>query len=187
VTEIATQATARAISPEPGRLSEFGVEWVQRRIQEDLARLDVRHDQLFLESSLYAGWDEETMAKLASLGRVAQHDGATWFKSDSGKDEVLIKRDGYPTYFWSDILYHRDKFEKRGFDRVVDVWGADHQGQIGRVREALAAAIHRLYKNCRVVTEDAPLTGARLLLSRAARTTIGSALGLMGVAAPDRM
>ncbi|TME82901.1 MAG: arginine--tRNA ligase [Chloroflexi bacterium] len=105
VTEIATEATARAISPEPVTLSEFGVEWVQRRIQED---------------------------------RVAQHDGATWFKSDSGKDEVLIKRDGYPTYFWSDILYHRDKFEKRGFDRVVDVWGADHQGQIGRVREALA-------------------------------------------------
>src|SRR2546430_16529951 len=78
------------------------------------------------------------MAKRASLGRIVQYDGATWFKSDSGKDEVLIKRDGYPTYFWSDILYHRDKFEKRGFDRVVDVWGADHQGQIGRGREALA-------------------------------------------------
>src|ERR1700681_29296 len=47
-------------------------------------------------------------------------------------------RDGFPTYFWSDILYHRDKFEKRGFDRVVDVWGADHQGQVGRVKEALS-------------------------------------------------
>jgi len=334
IAEIATEATARAISPEPVTLAEFGVEWVQRRIQEDLARLDVRHDQLFLESSLYAGWDAETMAKLASLGRIVQYDGATWFKSDSGKDEVIIKRDGYPTYFWSDILYHRDKFEKRGFDRVVDVWGADHQGQIGRVREALAvlgidpdrlavllvqlvsvkrgeetvrmsrragvgislkemldevgpdavryffllrsadaqmefdvdlarrqssenpvyyaqyaharlanvltfgagvsaeatldrldsewelelmrvmlrwpdvvreaaearephrlafftdelaAAIHRFYKNCRVVTDDAPLTAARLLLSRAARTTIANALGLMGVAAPDRM
>ncbi|TMF14519.1 MAG: arginine--tRNA ligase [Chloroflexi bacterium] len=334
IAEIANEATARAISPEPDRLSEFGVEWVQRRIQDDLARLDVRHDQLFLESSLYAGWDAETMAKLSSLGRVAQHDGATWFKSDSGKDEVIIKRDGYPTYFWSDILYHRDKFEKRGFDRVVDVWGADHQGQVGRVREALAvlgidpnrlavllvqlvsvkrgeetvrmsrragvgislkemldevgpdavryffllrsadaqmefdvelarrqssenpvyyaqyaharlanvltfgagvsagpalarldsewelelmrvmlrwpdvvreaaearephrlafftdelaAAIHRFYKNCRVVTDDAQLTAARLLLSRAARTTIANALGLMGVAAPDRM
>src|SRR5205814_444597 len=116
--EIATEDIDRAISPEPVALSEFGVEWVQRRIQEDLARLDVRHDQLFLESSLYAGWDEETMAKLASLGRVAQHEGATWFKSDSGKDEVLIKRDGYPTYFWSDILYHRDQFETRGFDLV---------------------------------------------------------------------
>ena len=334
IAEIATEATARAISPEPVTLSEFGVEWVQHRIQEDLARLDVRHDQLFLESSLYAGWDTETMAKLTSLGRIVQYDGATWFKSDSGKDEVIIKRDGYPTYFWSDVLYHRDKFEQRGFDRVVDVWGADHQGQIGRVREALAvlgidpqrlavllvqlvsvkrgeetvrmsrragvgislkemldevgpdavryffllrsadaqmefdvdlarrqssenpvyyaqyaharlanvltfgagvsaaaaldrldsewelelirvmlrwpdvvreaaearephrlafftdelaAAIHRFYKNCRVVTEDAPLTSARLLLSRAARTTIGNALGLMGVAAPDRM
>src|SRR3979490_3492696 len=78
------------------------------------------------------------MTKLASLGRVAKHDGATWFKSDTGKDEVVIKRDGSPTYFWSDILYHRDKFEKRGFDRVIDVWGADHQGQVGRVKEALS-------------------------------------------------
>src|SRR5207248_1470576 len=76
VAEIATEATARAISPEPVTLSEFGVEWVHRRIQEDLARLDVRHDQLFLESSLYAGWDTETMAKLTSLGRIVQYDGA---------------------------------------------------------------------------------------------------------------
>ena len=334
IAEIATEATARAISPEPSTLAEFGVEWVQSRVREDLARLGVRHDHLFLESSLYGGYDVETMVKLESLGRVAHHDGATWFKSDTGKDEVLIKRDGYPTYFWSDILYHRDKFEKRGFDRVVDVWGADHQGQVGRVKEALAAlgldpsrlsvllvqlvsvkrgeetvrmsrragvgislkdmidevgpdavryffllrsadaqmefdvdlarrrsnenpvyytqyaharlanvltfgagasgepalgrldsewelelmrvmlrwpdvvreaaearephrvafftdelaaAIHRFYKNCRVVTDDAPLTAARLLLSRAARTTIANALGLMGVAAPDRM
>jgi arginyl-tRNA synthetase len=334
VAEIATEATAHAVSPEPAALSEFGVEWVQRRIQEDLARLGVRHDQLFLESSLYAGWDAETMTKLASLGRIAQYDGATWFRSDTGKDEVIIKRDGYPTYFWSDILYHRDKFERRRFDRVVDVWGADHQGQVGRVKEALAvlgidperlavllvqlvsvkrgeetvrmsrragvgislkemldevgpdavryffllrsadaqmefdvdlarqqssenpvyyaqyaharlanvltfgagataepalarldsewelelmrvmlrwpdvvreaaearephrlafftdelaAAIHRFYKNCRVVTDDAALTAARLLLSRAARTTIANALGLMGVAAPERM
>jgi arginyl-tRNA synthetase len=334
VAEIATEATARALSPEPSTLAEFGVEWVQSRVREDLARLGVRHDHLFLESSLYAGYDVETMRKLESLGRVAHHDGATWFKSDTGKDEVLIKRDGYPTYFWSDILYHRDKFEKRGFDRVVDVWGADHQGQVGRVKEALAAlgidpsrlsvllvqlvsvkrgeetvrmsrragvgislketidevgpdavryffllrsadaqmefdvdlarrqssenpvyyaqyaharlanvltfgagasgepalarldsewelelmrgmlrwpdvvreaaearephrlafftdelaaGIHRFYKNCRIVTDDAELTAARLLLSRAARTTIANALGLMGVAAPDRM
>ena len=334
IAEIATEATASAVSPEPATLAEFGVERVQGRIQEDLTRLGIRHDQLFLESSLYAGWDQETMTKLASLGRIVQNDGATWFKSDTGKDEVVIKRDGYPTYFWSDILYHRDKFEKRGFDRVVDVWGADHQGQVGRVKEALAvlgidperlavllvqlvsvkrgeetvrmsrragvgislkemlnevgpdavryffllrsadaqmefdvdlarqqssenpvyyaqyaharlanvlsfgagvtaapalsrldsewelelmrvmlrwpdvvreaaearephrlafftdemaAAIHRFYKNCRVVTEDAPLTAARLKLSRAARTTIANALGLMGVAAPERM
>jgi arginyl-tRNA synthetase len=334
IAEIAAEATAKAVSPEPETLAEFGVEWVQSRIQEDLARLDVRHDQLFLESSLYTGWDQDTMTKLALLGRIAQYDGATWFKSDSGKDEVVIKRDGYPTYFWSDILYHRDKFEKRGFARVVDVWGADHQGQVGRVKEALgvlgidparlsvllvqlvsvkrgeetvrmsrragvgvslkemldevgpsalrylfllrsadahmefdvelakrqssenpvyyaqmgharlsnvltfgagttgepalarlesewelelmrvmlrwpdivreaaearephrlafytddlAAAIHRFYNNCRVVTEDAPLTAARLLLSSAARVTIANALGLMGVSAPDRM
>ena len=274
------------------------------------------------------------MSRLQALGRIVQKDGATWFRSDSGKDEVVIKRDGYPTYFWSDILYHIDKLERRGFQRVVDVWGADHQGQVGRLKEALAvmgievarfsviliqlvsvkrgdehvrmsrraglgiwlkemldevgpdalryffllrsadaqmefdvdlarrqssdnpvyyaqyaharlanvlsfgaqargeaavdrleseweldlmrimlrwpdvvreaaealephrlafftdelaAAIHRFYKNCRVVTEDAALTLARLLLSRAARVTIANALELMGVSAPERM
>src|SRR5207244_3674267 len=151
-----------------------------------------------------------------------------------------------------DIFYHIDKLQRRNFDRVVDVWGADHQGQVSRVKEALgvlgiepsrlvvllvqlvsvkrgqetvrmsrragvgisladmldevresaealephrlafftdelAAAIHRFYKNCRVVAEDAPLTASRLLLCRAARITIANALGIMGVKAPDRM
>src|SRR6202011_48019 len=67
IAEIAAEATARAVSPDPATLSEFGIAWVQSRIQEDLARLGVRHDQFFLESSLYAGWDAETMSKLESL------------------------------------------------------------------------------------------------------------------------
>jgi arginyl-tRNA synthetase len=334
VDEIARKAAAQGIPPEAQALAQFGMQWVKQRIVEDLDRLSVRHDDWFTESSLYQGFDRETMAKLEGLDRIVQKDGATWFKTDGEKDEVLIKTDGYPTYFWSDILYHRDKFEKRGFAQVVDVWGADHQGQVGRLKEALAvlgieptrlvvlliqlvsvkrgaetvrmsrragvgislkemldevgpdalryffllrsadaqmefdvdlarrqssenpvyyaqyaharlanvlsfgsgaagqpalerldsdwelelmrvmlrwpdvvreaaearephrlafftdelaAAIHRFYKNCRVVTEDQPLTAARLLLSRAARTTLANALGLVGVSAPDRM
>jgi len=138
VDEIAREAAAQGIPADAQALAQFGMQWVKQRIVQDLDRLSVRHDHWFNESSLYQGFDRETMAKLESLGRIVQKDGATWFKTDGEKDEVLIRRDGYPTYFWSDILYHRDKFEKRGFDRVVDVWGADHQGQVGRVKEALA-------------------------------------------------
>jgi arginyl-tRNA synthetase len=334
IEEIAREAATTGLMAEPAALADFGMKWVQRRIADDLSQLSIRHDHFFSESSLYTGWDQETMRKLRDLGRIEEKDGAIWFKTGGEKDEVLIKRDGYPTYFWSDILYHRDKFEKRGFDRVIDVWGADHQGQVGRVKEAvavlgidparlsvllvqlvsvkrgeetvrmsrragvgislkemldevgpdavryffllrsadaqmefdvdlarrqssenpvyyaqyaharlanvlklggeavgaaalerlnsewelelmrvmmrwpdvvresaeslephrlafftdeLAAAIHRFYKNCRVVTDDASLTAARLLLSRAARVTIANALTLMGVSAPDRM
>jgi arginyl-tRNA synthetase len=333
LTEIATLAQAQGRS-DPASLSELGIEWVQNSIWDDLKRLGITHDQVFLESSLYSGWDQDTMARLSALGRIVERDGAVWFRTGTDKDEVLIRRDGYPTYFASDIFYHRDKFEKRGFDRVVDVWGADHQGQVVRLREALAvlgidptrltvllvqlvsvkrgaetvrmsrragvgislkemidevgpdavryffllrsadaqmefdvdlakqqssdnpvyyaqyaharlanvlalggtttgdaslerldseweldlirimlrwpdvvreaaeaiephrlafytdelaASVHRFYKNCRVITDDASLTAARLRLTRAARVTLANALGLMGVSAPARM
>jgi arginyl-tRNA synthetase len=334
VTAIADDARAAGLPPDPAPLATFGIAWVRSRIERDLDRLGVRHDHWFYESTLYSGLDKEILRKLEAGGRVVVKDEATWFKSDSDKDEVLIRRDGYPTYFASDVFYHYDKFERRHFQRVVDVWGADHQGQVGRVKEALrvlgidpgrlsilliqlvsvkrgqetvrmsrragigisltemldevgpdalryffllrsadahmefdvdlarrqssenpvfyaqyaharlanvlnfagqtggepaldrldtewelelmrvmlrwpdvvreaadalephrlafftdelAAAIHRFYKNCRVVTEDAPLTASRMLLSRAARITIANALGIMGVKAPDRM
>jgi arginyl-tRNA synthetase len=334
VSQIAAEARQQHLAEDSMALAAFGMGWVRRSIEQDLQRLGVRHDHWFYEHELYEGLDRQLIDRLDSLGRIVRKDDATWFKSDTGKDEVLIRRDGYPTYFASDVFYHYDKFELRHFDRVVDVWGADHQGQVGRLKEALAvlgigperltvllvqlvsvkrgqetvrmsrragvgislaemlddvgpdalryffllrsadaqmefdvdlarrqsnenpvyyaqyaharlanvlgfgagaggtpalerltsewelelmrvmlrwpdvvresaealephrlafytdelaAAIHRFYKNCRVVTEDQPLTAARLLLSRAARTTIANALGLMGVSAPERM
>ena len=334
VTEIANQARTQGLPAEATALAMLGIRWVRNSIEHDLERLGVHHDHWFYESTLYAGLNTEILGRLEASGRIVVKDGATWFKSDTQKDEVVIRSDGYPTYFASDILYHFDKFERRHFERVVDVWGADHQGQVGRVKEALAvlgidparlsvllvqlvsaklgketvrmsrragvgislremlddvgpdalryffllrsadaqmefdvelarrqssenpvyyaqyaharlanvlnfgaqaagepaldrlnsewelalmrimlrwpdvvresaealephrlafftdelaAAIHRFYKNCRVVTEDAPLTAGRLLLSRAARITIANALGVMGVKAPDRM
>ena len=340
IAEIGTQAAAASVPPEINELASFGIRWVLKDIKQDLDRLGVHHDHWFYESTLYAGLNDEVLKRLQALGRIVKEEDATWFKSDSDKNEVLIRRDGYPTYFASDIFYHIDKlqhfdkFERRHYERVVDVWGADHQGQVGRVKEALAvlgidpnrlavlliqlvslkrgqetlrmsrragvgisltemldevgpdalryffllrsadaqmefdvelarrqssenpvyyaqyaharlanvlnfgaqaagepaldrlssewelalmrvmlrwpdvvresaealephrlafftdelaAAIHRFYKNCRVVTEDAPLTASRLLLCRAARITIANALGIMGVKAPDRM
>ncbi len=302
--------------------------------REDLIRLDIRHDNWFSEHSLYSGWDKETMQKLRAQGRVAERDGAVWFITGTDKDEVLYKRTGDPTYFAADVFYHRDKFERRGFERVIDVLGADHHGNLLPLKRALealgidpsrliilivqfvsikqgaeavrmsrragvgvslkdmldevgpdavryfflmrsadvhmefdvdlakkqsdenpvfyaqyaharlsnvlkfgagvegkpdlarldsewelellrtmlrwpdvvfeaanarephrvahfthdlSARIHVFYKNCRVVTEDIPLTAARLQLCRAARITLANALRIMGVRAPERM
>jgi arginyl-tRNA synthetase len=315
-------------------LADFGMQRVLANIKADLQKLDIKHDNWFSERSLYNGWDRETIDKLKQLGRVVERDGAVWFVTGTDKDEVIYKRNGEPTYFAADIFYHRDKFERRGFDRVIDVWGADHQGaaprlklamqalgidpdrlsillvqlvtlkrgeeavrmsrragvgvslkemldevgpdpvryffllrsadaqmefdvdlakkqssenpvyyaqyaharlanvlsfgsaetgrpalnrldsewELGLIRtmlrwpdvmreaaeslephrlafytDELAAAIHRFYKNCRVVTDDKDLTAARLLLCRATKTTLSNALGVLGVNAPDRM
>ena len=82
------------------------------------------------------------MATLAERGYTAERDGATWFTSTSlgdDKDNVLVRSTGKPTYFAADIAYHRDKFERRGFDRVIDLWGADHQGHVSRMKTVLLA------------------------------------------------
>jgi arginyl-tRNA synthetase len=335
IKDLARQAAA-TLGRDPGveALAAFGIAANLESIRRDLTELRVAHHTWFSERSLYQGWDQDTMAKLRRLGRVVERDGAVWFVTGGDKDEVLYKRTGEPTYFAADIFYHRDKFERRGFQRVIDVWGADHQGQVARVKQALevlgidptgltvllvqlvsvrrgeeilkmsrragvgitleemldevgpdavryffllrssdapmefdvdlakqqsnenpvyyaqyaharlsnvrkfgvsvqaapafdrldseweldllrtivrwpdvvreaaeslephrlafytnelAAKIHVFYKNVRVVTEDQPLSSARLRLSEAARVTLANALGLMGVAAPERM
>ncbi len=121
-------------------IGDFGMEWVLRTHREDLERLDIRHDRWFSERSLYtSGFAHETMAKLRAAGCVTEHDGAIWFQAPSGAEAVLYRRTGAPTYFATDVFYHRDKLERRRFDRVIDVLGADHQHQIRRLPEALAA------------------------------------------------
>lgn len=137
------QDIARAAAAGPGpnapieALGDFGIEANLASIRKDLDRLTITHHAWFSERSLYRGWDQDTMARLRRLGRVAERDGAVWFTTGGDKDEVLYKRSGEPTYFAADIFYHRDKFEKRRFQRVVDVWGADHQAQVGRLKQAL--------------------------------------------------
>jgi arginyl-tRNA synthetase len=82
------------------------------------------------------------MDLLRKQNAVVEKEGAVWFASASlgaNKDNVLIRSDGRPTYFASDIAYHYDKFFKRGFDHVIDIWGADHQGHVSRVKTAVAA------------------------------------------------
>ncbi len=123
-----------------GDVGDFGIEWVLGTHREDLARLHIHHDHWFSERSLYtSGYADDTVARLRELDCVTEHDGAVWFRAPSGEEAVLYRRTGAHTYFATDVFYHRDKLERRGFDRVIDVLGADHQHQVRRLPEALAA------------------------------------------------
>ncbi|AUN93830.1 arginine--tRNA ligase [Pseudazoarcus pumilus] len=110
--------------------------------REDLGEFGVHFDHWFSERSLFdTGLVERAVGQLERAGHVYAQDGAKWFRStDFGdeKDRVVQRENGQYTYFASDIAYHLNKYE-RGFDRIIDVWGADHHGYIARVRGAIAA------------------------------------------------
>ena len=116
------------------RLSELGLERVIEALRNDLGEIRVQYDDWFSERSLYDNGQYKTvMGILDEGGYVAKHDGATWFTSSAlgdDKDKVLVRSSGAPTYFASDVAYHYNKLVERGFDRVIDVWGADHQGHV---------------------------------------------------------
>jgi arginyl-tRNA synthetase len=129
--------------PYPPEVHDLGVQAMVESIKRDLEAIGVRYDNWFSESSLYKdGTYEKAMALLRERDCVAQREGAVWFASSAlgeEKDNVLVRSTGAPTYFASDIAYHYDKFLIRGFDRVVNVWGADHQGHVPRMKAAVAA------------------------------------------------
>lgn len=123
-------------------LREYGLKKELERIKDDLERFRVRFDRWYSETSLYeTGKVEETLQLLKEKGMTYEKDGATWFRSsDYGddKDRVLIKNDGSYTYLTPDIAYHREKFQ-RGFDKLINIWGADHHGYIARMKAAVEA------------------------------------------------
>ncbi len=110
--------------------------------REDLEEFGVRFDKWFSEKSLFdTGLVERAVAELESRGHIYLQDGAKWFRSSAfgdEKDRVVQRENGLYTYFASDIAYHLNKYE-RGFDRIIDVWGADHHGYIPRVKGAVQA------------------------------------------------
>tara|TARA_B110000438_G_scaffold299391_1_gene349461 strand:+ start:1985 stop:3658 length:1674 start_codon:yes stop_codon:yes gene_type:complete len=119
-----------------------GMQICINNIKKDLAELNIFHDEWFYESSLLSTqYFEETLLKLAKSNLTYTNDDALWIKTkDLGdeRDNVLIKSsDSKPTYFATDIAYHRDKFEKRKFDKVINLWGADHHGHIKRMEIVL--------------------------------------------------
>ena len=112
-------------------------------IRRDLDDLGIEFDEWFSEQAMRDRGDvDEVIHVLDEQGFVAQRDGAVWFIGGAGEDDrenVLVRSRGDPTYFAVDIAYHRDKFAKRGFERVIDVWGADHHGHVARMHAAMQA------------------------------------------------
>ena len=121
---------------------ELALNTILDDIRDDLERFGVRYEEWFSERSLTeSGAVNRAIERLRSAGMLYQKDGALWFRSTEfgdEKDRVIERENGQTTYFASDIAYHMDKLE-RGFDRVIDVWGADHHGYVPRVKAALQA------------------------------------------------
>jgi arginyl-tRNA synthetase len=111
-------------------------------IRDDLEGFGVAYEEWFSERSLItSGAVSRAIERLTTSGHTYEHDGALWFRSTSygdEKDRVLVRENGQITYFASDIAYHMTKLE-RGFERVIDIWGADHHGYVPRIKGALAA------------------------------------------------
>ena len=129
-------------------------------MKENMAKYRINYDTWFLESTLHNDGElEETLNIMRNKGLTYEKDGALWYKNkevlaaklrEQGKseeeierlelkDEVLIRTNGNPTYFAADIAYHRNKLQIRGFDKAIDVWGADHHGHVARMKGALDA------------------------------------------------
>ncbi len=125
------------------KMVTFGLERNIARMKTDLAKYKIHYNEWFLESQLHeSGYVAETVKLLEDRGWMYEQEGAKWFRATEfgcEKDEVLVKANGFYTYYAVDIAYHRNKFEKRQFDRCIDVLGADHHGHTLRFKAAMAA------------------------------------------------
>lgn len=130
--------------------AEFGIPHNTELMKKHLQRYRINFDEWFFESSLHkSGYVEETVKLLSDNGLTYEKDGAVWLKNielGADKDEVLLRSNGFYTYYAVDIAYHRNKFE-RGFDRVIDVWGADHHGHAVRFASTMAAPVLGISKD----------------------------------------
>ena len=141
-------------------LAQFGLSHNIPKMKADLERYGIKYDEWFFESSLHeSGYVADTVAALTDLSYTYEKDGALWLKtaeilaknlraagkSDADieklalKDDVLRRANGFYTYFAADIAYHRNKFAVRGFDKVINIWGADHHGHVARLKGAIDA------------------------------------------------
>ncbi|MEQ2128659.1 arginine--tRNA ligase [Caldanaerobacter subterraneus KAk] len=124
-------------------LIEYGLRKNIEKMKEDLALYGIEYDVWFSEQSLYdSGEVYKVIEELTEKGYTYEKDGALWFKMTlfgAEKDDVLVRSNGIPTYLASDIAYHKNKFVKRGFDWVINVWGADHHGHVAPMKGAMKA------------------------------------------------
>ncbi len=123
-------------------LRTFGLEKELAKIKRDLSRFRVHFDEWFSETSLYEnGQVEAALSELKARGEVYESEEATWLRTTNygdDKDRVLVKNDGTYTYLTPDIAYHRNKYS-RGYDQMINIWGADHHGYIPRVKAAMTS------------------------------------------------
>ncbi|SHH85184.1 arginyl-tRNA synthetase [Sporobacter termitidis DSM 10068] len=121
----------------------FGLPYNIALMKKHLERYRINFDQWFLESTLHeSGYVAETVNLLSDQGYTYEKDGAVWLKNmelGADKDEVLRRANGFYTYYAVDIAYHRNKFVERGFDRVIDIWGADHHGHAIRFKSTMTS------------------------------------------------
>ena len=112
-------------------------------MQETLAKYRIHYDNWFYESTVHQDGElQETIELFKQAGLTYEQDGALWYRATqrgAEKDEVLVRANGTPTYFAADVAYHRNKLVKRGFDKAIDIWGADHHGHVARMKGALEA------------------------------------------------
>ncbi len=124
-------------------LGKLGLAKVLESTKRDLKELRVDFDEWFSEKTLYTdGQFDKVMSLLRQGGYIAEKEGATWFVSTAlgeDKDNVVIRTNGSPTYFAADIAYHYNKFIERKFDRVINIWGADHMGHVSRMKAVVEA------------------------------------------------
>ena len=142
------------------KMAQYGLSINIPKMKEDLLKYGIVYDEWFFESSLHeSGYVAETVELLGQKGWTYEKDGALWLNTTQLlkekymregktqeqvdkldlKDDVLRRANGFYTYFAADIAYHRNKFAVRGFDRVINVWGADHHGHVARLKGALDA------------------------------------------------
>jgi arginyl-tRNA synthetase len=121
---------------------EYGLKYEMEKLKQDLENFRVKFDVWYSETSLYHnGKIDAALQTLKENGHIYEQDGATWFRSTElgdDKDRVLIKQDGSYTYLTPDIAYHKDKLD-RGFEKLINIWGADHHGYIPRMKAAIEA------------------------------------------------
>jgi arginyl-tRNA synthetase len=124
------------------RLRAYAIGVMVDRIRTTVGRLGVRYDEWFPESRLWQeGLPQQAIERLRESGHLKEREGALWFgdEEDDEEERVVIRSNGEPTYFASDIGYLLSRFERRHFNRVIEVWGADHHGYVPRMRAAATA------------------------------------------------
>ena len=124
------------------KLRMYAIDKMVDRIKATVARVNVRYDEWYYENKLWeSSLPQTAIDRLRKSGHIKERDGALWFgePDDEEEDRVVIRANGQPTYFASDLGYLLSRFEQRGFNRVIEVWAADHHGYVPRMKSAAAA------------------------------------------------